>query len=249
MAVKKKQLDEFDLGDDDADFLDQPNNEFDESFDDDNDLRSGNRFFDESFDDFDTGLRNQPDVYRIWLDTSPHIRDLYLSLTNQTIKKIKVMKGGRTFYKTKIVPISYVENGETKVLPPLANEKGVSQIMTNFKAFVSSPIVQGNLTQANYHRQLLWYSEKFTIILWTNRLNWGINLHDVTQINTMVVGSVELFLTRLIGNLERSREKANPNLAFNNDKEGLIDKMAFWRKQNDCDDKTTKKHKSWKPDK
>jgi hypothetical protein len=118
----------------------------------------------------------------------------------------------------------------SKDIKPLANDVGIGQIMGNLKAFVSSPIVQGNLTESNYHKQMMWFSEKFIITLWTNRISWDVDVHNVQQINTLVVGSVELFLTRLIGNLERSRERVNPNNRPMENQSGFIDKVAFWRK-------------------
>lgn len=223
---------ETDMEEDDEYFEDNNDEALDEGL---GDIEENKRYdmFDETYDEFDTGIRNLPDVHRIWLDTSPHIRDLYLSLTNQVIKKIKYMKEGKAYYKTKMVPIKYKDQeGKEVILKPLANERGISQIMSTFKAFISSPLVQGNLTEKQYHKQMLWFSEKFIITLWTNRINWGIHIHDVSQINTLVTGSVEIFLTRTIQNLERSREKVNPNRTpQENNNSGLIDKIAFWRKE------------------
>lgn len=233
MVFKNKNVnEEVELGEDDDDFEDDSSSEFDED-EESNRLGDKDNFIDESFDDFETSIRNQPDVYRIWLDTTPQLKDLFLSLTNQELKRIKYVKNGKKFYKTKLVPISYKDkDGNVVKLKPLANERGVSQIMAFLKAFFNSAVVQGNLDKKEYHNEAFWQSERFICSMWTNRINWDIDVHNISQINVMVVGIIELFLTRLIGNLERTRERVNPNsVPSMNVEKGFVDKLAFWRKE------------------
>lgn len=233
MAFKKKKVEIDEEFDDDISNNDGfDDEEFDdEEFDDEDDP-----LLDESFDDFDTGIRNQADVVKIWLDTEPYLNNIYLSLTNQQIKRSKVKHSRRSFYKTDIVPISYKAKDKDgkevlMTLKPLANNLGVSQIMAELKVFLSSPLVQGHLNNESYRIFMLWYEESITKMLWTNRIIWEIKINDVQPIYNKIVGSVGLFLTRPIGNLERGRDKWNPNGMSQSDDSGFIDKLAFWRKK------------------
>lgn len=160
--------------------------------------------FDESWDDFNTGFERSADVYKVWLDTEPYLNSIYLSLTNQKIKRTKITRNGRDYWKNEPVPIK-------EGVEPLANDVGVSQLMSELRVFLSSPLVQGNLDKEMYSRFMLWYDKKVNKLLYSRRIDWGIGLHDVEPLYNRITGSVQLFLTRPINNLERGREHWRPN--------------------------------------
>jgi hypothetical protein len=180
--------------------------------------------FDESLDGFRTNINDQSEIHKIWLDTEHYLNNIFLSITNQKINKIKSVKNGKTVYKTDIVNID-------KNLKPLANNLGVSQIMAELKVYLSTPLVQGNLDNNKYVEFMWWYSKEITVLLYSNRLKWGISLSDVRGIYNKIIGSISLFLTRPIGNLERGRDKWTPEKSGDEER-GIIGKFRNMRRKN-----------------
>lgn len=205
--TKKLDEKEFDLDEFDDDFDEEEDFDFDDD----------ETEFDETYDSFTTNLNNQSEVHKIWLDTEHYLNNIFLSITNQKLKKIKKVINSKETYITKIVPIH-------DDLKPLANELGISQIMAELRIYLSTPLVQGNLDADRYNKFLYWYGKEITVMLYSNRIKWGINVNDVRGIYNKILGSIGIYLTRPINNLERLREKARPDVA-QDEKRGIFNKF------------------------
>lgn len=199
----------------DKDFIDDYDLS-DEEFDDDL-YNEDDEVIDESYNDFDTGYEESASNYKIWLDTEPFLNQIYLSLTNQKLERIRIVKNDNITYKNKPVPLA-------EGIEPLANDLGISQIMSLCRTFLSAPLVQGNFDKDGYHNQMLSLSVKINRAVFSNRINWGIKVQDVSLILTILEESISIFLTRTINNLERARDRWDPNQRTE-EKKGLIDKF------------------------
>lgn len=204
--MNKNIQDDYDLMDDDFE------DEIIEDIDD--------EIIDESFDEFDTSYDENASVHKIWLDTEPYLNQIYLSITNQKLEKIRVIKNGKVIYKRKPMPIA-------EGIKPLANDLGISQIMGICRTFLSSPLVQGNFDNNSYHNTMLSLSIKINRSVFANRLNWGIKKQDISLVLALIEESISIYLTRTINNLERARDKYNPN-TDNETKsnKGMFDKLS-----------------------
>jgi len=102
----------------------------------------------------------------------------------------------------------YMEDGVTmsrkiRVGDPKANDKGIQSIMNYAIMLFNSQTVQGNLDREQYERFIGEVHLDLSKDLVLNRYKWGIDESDIYGIINTFVSSLQLFITRPIGNKER----------------------------------------------
>jgi hypothetical protein len=178
---------------------------------------SDNGEVDETFDDFKTSMGNDAQVQVVWMDTSAYLNNLYLVLTNQELRKKKVTNElGDEIYVNEVRQIEDTE--------PVATKQGINQLMGELRTFISKDLAQGNLKQDMYNDFMKDYTIYVMKLIISNRLVWEIEISDVESIWRKITGSVAIYLTRPINNLERTRDKSKPE-KNDNSKRGFFENI------------------------
>lgn len=84
-----------------------------------------------------------------------------------------------------------------------ANEEGIQGIMGYWSSLITPQVVQGNMKFDHYKLFIREISLNFLRILYVNRPEWGIEINQCREIYQTLINTAQLFLTRLIDNLER----------------------------------------------
>lgn len=187
-----------------------------------------NSFSDDS-DSFESSFETKPqnldyDVFRLRTDPTILLDELRMEILRQTKKYHKQGLLRDHLGKFDLVQIKGTE--------PLANEKGVEEILMFVRKLLNNHVVQGFTVDHVHHRSKMRYIADFTTrTFWTKRKEWGIRLNDTNYLIGGVTGMIDLFLTRTIGNKEREsyseQFKENTTREFRNtgSKPNLFSKM------------------------
>ena len=99
-------------------------------------------------------------------------------------------------------------NAVTQVLwegTPLVNERGFQSIMQTLSIIISTPAVQGNFIEpADYENYLCRCRKDIATDLMDNRKKYGINTSDYDAIISRMMRIIEVYMSRLIHDRERS---------------------------------------------
>lgn len=132
---------------------------------------------------------SQGDGFLARIDTSPIIQQIEMYLRGQVY----------TPYQT--------DNGITSIATPSGvpkcNDAGVQAIMGMVSGTVNSMCVMGNIEKEEWKVFVQRFEINLIKELYRNRVRWAIEKGGPRSIKIMVVGCVELFTSRLVGNKER----------------------------------------------
>lgn len=90
---------------------------------------------------------------------------------------------------------------------PLCNQEGVNGIMKIIEMIINPQNVQGNLKPEMYNEQIFYARCEITSAIIRNCVDWNIQDNKLKMLIDTILRSVELYLTRLINNLERESYK------------------------------------------
>lgn len=136
------------------------------------------------------------DSFQLRTNPTPILEELRMELMRKTKKYHKdgSLKDAMGRYDLIQIP-------NTK---PMANALGVEEIIMSVRKIFNNHVVQGNTVDQSHHKEKMRYvADMLTIIFWTKRKDWGLNLNDVNQLIGTITTMSDYFLSRTIGNEER----------------------------------------------
>lgn len=142
-----------------------------------------------------SGVQN-PEVMRLRIDPSPMLTEVYAYLSGDRIEYVPQADGG---YKKEI----------TKIGEPKMNQEGINSVMNWIKTQINSAMVQGNfpVDGVGYSRAYddfcFYFHINFAMYLQKKRIDFDLLDNEYKGVVDIIVNSIRVFLTRLIGNEER----------------------------------------------
>ena len=92
-----------------------------------------------------------------------------------------------------------------ELVDPIVNQQGVEEIMMTLKPLINNHNVMGNTSNEAYHKQRMnFISGDFLVNFWSKRDKWGLKRDNVNPLIYFLSHQIDLFLSRTIGDLERS---------------------------------------------
>lgn len=139
---------------------------------------------------------NDFNALKIRLDTQPLIDRLEVYLKGEKEGIVQDEEGN-------------IRNIKVEVGKPLANQKGIQNIMSWVMGIVNTQTVQGNFPvdkhgySFNYEQEICEFREQFGFDLVLNIYEWEVNEDEAEGIIDRACQTVRVFLSRCIGNEER----------------------------------------------
>lgn len=130
-------------------------------------------------------------VLKVRLDTAPILERIEIYLTGK-IQTVVYDKDGKPYLKNKVIS------------EPKANEQGIHWILNFVSNIINPATVQGNwLKEEMYYNYMFKIHSSLIYNLMKNMYVWGIKEYDYEPIIDTIMGIIEPFMTRPLGNKER----------------------------------------------
>jgi len=105
----------------------------------------------------------------------------------------------------KVIIIKKVNPLTKEEVRPLVNQQGVEEIMLVLHPIINNHNVMGNMSSELVHtKKMRFISDDLTVYFWTKQEDWGLSIDYVNPIILFLSTQIDLFLSRTIGDLERS---------------------------------------------
>lgn len=118
------------------------------------------------------------------------------------------LRGKRTVYiKARNPDGSESEKYETQdeiIGAPVVNELGFQNVFSFVVAVSNSHTVQGNLSEAAYYELLYFINENLNEMFTNNCGAWGLDVNSAGNVIAVLMSMFQLFLSRTIGDKERT---------------------------------------------
>lgn len=151
-------------------------------------------------------------IIQLRLDTQKLIKDI----ENQ-------LKGEHSVLKYNKDTNEYSETNE-KLGEPLVNNKGFQNIMTFIIGTVNPHTVQGNLEKDAYYELMYFINENLNEMFLKNADDWGIDIDNAGQLIASIMTTLQLFISRTIG--DKERDSLKPLIRERTERDKLTEKRG-----------------------
>lgn len=121
--------------------------------------------------------------------------------TTNLIEQIKITLSGKL--QQNYIVGDNIKSVTEDVSKPLVNKQGFASIVNYVTSNINNQVVQGNISEDYHSNFCADIREDFSYICIVNMYEWCIDEQYFEYIVNTVVGTIKLFLTRLINNKER----------------------------------------------
>jgi len=176
-----------------------------------------NNFDDDYLNEFNTERKpanDNYDTFSLRTDPAPLLKQIELQLRNEKEEK----------NKEGILIRKKIPNTE-----PICNEQGIQEILQRTKSIINNHSVQGNQkTTEEHYRRMREIADSLTTYLYSNYIEWDLNLKRVNSVIDSIYFLTDIFLTRTLDNKERElygetyKESTNRELKTDKGRRGFI---------------------------